>query len=80
MFCVMKRAKRNVGLIYMVYLVKILVWSKRAIMGLTMSHPIFDTLRIFFKCYSMKGVKKYMELILFLLKKFSFGTNGPFWA
>ena len=37
-------------------------------------------MRSFLKFCTMKGAKWYMEIILMVLKKFSFGANGPLWA
>ena len=45
------------------------------------NHNSGSTLRIFFEIlHTIKGEKKYMELILIVSpKKFSIGPNGPFW-
>ena len=59
----------------MVFLKKILIWGKWAILGLEMACPYNSgsTLKIFLKFFAMKGVKKYMKLILMVfMKKSSF--------
>ena len=56
--------------------------GKWVILGLKMTRPynFGYAPRIFFKFCTMKGAKRYMELILIVfLKKVLFGENVPFW-
>ena len=59
---------------------KILIQGKWAILGLktARAHNFGSALRIFLKFCTMERVKRYMEIIIVFLKKFSFEANGPF--
>ena len=57
---------------------EILFWGKRAILGLNMVRP--DNFADFLLKFStMKGAKKYLEIILMVFRKaISFRANGQF--
>ena len=69
-FCTMKKAKKNMELILMVFLKK-----KKSQLGqmdyfdlkMTCSHNSGSTLKIFLKFCKMKGVKRYMKISLMFL-------------
>ena len=77
----MKGVKRYMDIILMVFLKKILIYSKWAVVTIERGFNSGSTLRIFLKFCTMKGAQRYMELILMVFqKKFSFGANGPLWS
>ena len=63
----------------MFFLKKVLIWGKWAIFGLKLScpHKFWSAWRIFLRFCTVKGTKRYMEIIsIVFLKKFLFGKNG----
>ena len=62
---------------------KSLFRGKQAILGLKMvcPHNFGFAQRIFSKFCTMKGTKRYIEIIVMVFqKRLSFGAGGPFWA